>query len=950
MANKRLEEVTYSPFNPQPVLQQKILPLEMDDGSMLRRVAAGLARVADVFYERGAQEAQNAALKNVDADVLANAPRASEITGGELPDIPPDEQKGYRVTVAPEGVRKLISEAAQRNGVDPEAMLEIARIESNFNPDAKNRRSTAGGLFQFIDSTARQYGLKNRFDPGAASEAAARLASDNKRLLEARLGRQVTAGELYLAHQQGAGGALKLLSNPNALAVDIVGHDAVTLNGGRADMTAAQFASLWTSKVHDGGARMKAEDADGPISITPVRTPLSIKTNPGSWRPTGSNTVYGRTYDVKGTKTYLQMAKMAIIEDQAAVYEKYRDDPVQLKAAMEQLLEAHKRDGNYFPEIAAEYETTFRMGALEYAQRAQAEFEQRKRESDHLGFLSRIDDLETRKAQTLAGIDPKAPNASIVLDDLQRTIDSHYDSAVARGVMDMAKAYEAKRTSRGDMMVGFYMKQANGLNAEELEAYSEKLNADFSAGKLPGVRPEDWAQIQRGLMGAADHRRTEDGKVVADLTKRGDALYADVLGGRGADPAEVARMRADAALSTQGADILASTDAKIRLATALRSRPLTEVQSQLADILKRPDGTVNTDDLDFARDKIEEVQKKLLTDPLGAAESFGLVPPVPPITLDGMKDPAALRDALSARWGSAVAAARHFGTPVKFFRPGEADQLQAMAMQDPDAMVAFALNVNNAFGKDTPKALQEISEQGPVMAHAVGLSIATGDASLARDVAKISVMKTKKELDIKVPGDALTIRANETLGGALMAQPELQNAAIGTAKLLFEKMAAEQGFDPATIKEPGSVAAAAWEKALDRALGGQTMNGDQYGGLGTVNDRPIIVPPFMRKDQVESVFYGLTEKQLAKLPPRGTINGIDVTASQMKDGYLVSVGEGLYRVATNDPESDDPAYVVDKSGKPWVLDINALEKIQKAETKEDYEPYKPGFLSNPGQN
>lgn len=127
-----------------------------------------------------------------------------------------------------------------------------ARIESGMNPNARNRSSSAGGLFQFIDSTAQQYGLADRFDPYAASDAAARLAADNAERLRPVLGRDPTPGELYLAHQQGGGGAASLLANPDARAVDIVGSDAVRLNGGSDDMTAGQFASRWTAKL-DGG-------------------------------------------------------------------------------------------------------------------------------------------------------------------------------------------------------------------------------------------------------------------------------------------------------------------------------------------------------------------------------------------------------------------------------------------------------------------------------------------------------------------------------------------------------------------------------------------------------------------------------------------------------------------------------------------------------------------------
>lgn len=135
----------------------------------------------------------------------------------------------------------------------PGGYLErTAQIESAMNPNAKNPRSSAGGLFQFINSTAKAYGLADRYDPAQATDAASRLARDNQRHLRRTLGREPTAAELYLAHQQGAGGAAKLLSNPNGRAVDTVGGAAIRLNGGNSNMTNQQFANLWLNKFNKG--------------------------------------------------------------------------------------------------------------------------------------------------------------------------------------------------------------------------------------------------------------------------------------------------------------------------------------------------------------------------------------------------------------------------------------------------------------------------------------------------------------------------------------------------------------------------------------------------------------------------------------------------------------------------------------------------------------------------
>ena len=163
-------------------------------------------------------------------------------TGEGLSELPTDGPGGTVEKLGP-----LWSKLESDKGLPSGYMQRMAKIESNFDPNAYNP-SGAAGLFQFMPSTAKEYGLSDPYDPVASSHAAAALAGNNAKYLEKKLGRSPNSGELYLAHQQGMGGATKLLSNPNAMAVDVVGRQAVIQNGGNESMTAGQFASLWTSK------------------------------------------------------------------------------------------------------------------------------------------------------------------------------------------------------------------------------------------------------------------------------------------------------------------------------------------------------------------------------------------------------------------------------------------------------------------------------------------------------------------------------------------------------------------------------------------------------------------------------------------------------------------------------------------------------------------------------
>ena len=121
-------------------------------------------------------------------------------------------------------------------------LLGEARLESSLDPNAKAGTSSAAGLYQFTGSTWLQtlgrhgaaHGLgwagdaisggrvtdpaqraaimDLRYDPGAAALMAGELANDNRMALTGVLGREPDAGELYLAHFLGAGGATRFLT------------------------------------------------------------------------------------------------------------------------------------------------------------------------------------------------------------------------------------------------------------------------------------------------------------------------------------------------------------------------------------------------------------------------------------------------------------------------------------------------------------------------------------------------------------------------------------------------------------------------------------------------------------------------------------------------------------------------------------------------------------------
>lgn len=214
---------------------------------------------------------QQAIRKRMDIDSLFDeqdilslpAAEALNALNGKTPQI-------ARITDYSEPVQEAIMLASNGNPDDADFLIRLAKIESNGNPHAVNSSSGATGLFQFIPKTASEFGI-NPKDPYQSAEATIALRNRNKQVLSENLGRTPSNAELYLAHQQGATGASKLLLSPDAKASDVVNPKAIIQNGGTLDMTAGEFANMWMNK-YDG--RNYAELA---ARISPAKRDSLIK-------------------------------------------------------------------------------------------------------------------------------------------------------------------------------------------------------------------------------------------------------------------------------------------------------------------------------------------------------------------------------------------------------------------------------------------------------------------------------------------------------------------------------------------------------------------------------------------------------------------------------------------------------------------------------------------------
>ena len=193
-------------------------------------------------------------------------------------------------------VEAAIQSASTATGVDFGFMLGTARRESGYNPAAKAATSSAAGLYQFTEqtwlATLKKFGPRHgyaryadmiqmgadgryhtsgdaratimnlRMDPRAASLMAGEMTADHASYLRGRVGRDPTAGELYVAHFLGPQGSAKLIeavrSNPTANASALFpdaahANRSIFYREGRAATVGEVYANL-TANPQAGGA------------------------------------------------------------------------------------------------------------------------------------------------------------------------------------------------------------------------------------------------------------------------------------------------------------------------------------------------------------------------------------------------------------------------------------------------------------------------------------------------------------------------------------------------------------------------------------------------------------------------------------------------------------------------------------------------------------------------
>jgi len=103
-------------------------------------------------------------IEKIEADEVPHPEPAPPVAADPAPEAAPAAERRSRLKETT--YAHLITAAAEAHGVDPILVQALIQVESNYKPRARSHRG-AMGLMQLMPATAREYKVRNAYDPQA---------------------------------------------------------------------------------------------------------------------------------------------------------------------------------------------------------------------------------------------------------------------------------------------------------------------------------------------------------------------------------------------------------------------------------------------------------------------------------------------------------------------------------------------------------------------------------------------------------------------------------------------------------------------------------------------------------------------------------------------------------------------------------------------------------------
>ena len=797
--------------------------------------------------------------------------------------------------------------------------------------------------------------------------------------LQSRFGQQLTINSGYRDpdHNQAVGGARNSQHlHGNALDISTTGmsHEQVLDLIAKASAEGFGGIGVYDNSIHvdtgnrrawgpsfghdsvpawaAGAIEAHLANQEAQIEQLPLGGGNALQTLPLQLRHDG--TVYGDAFDAAAGRTFNWRMQEGLTRDLAQAFADHQDSPQAYEQAIGGIRSNYLADPSLSdPEIRESFDREFATAVGADRLQIASAHEQRLRQGEIAAAGDSLDANADQLERHAFNVGGNGDADAILAPEMERGL-NRINAALAQDLISPAKAEQLRdqlgdRVARARIEGTFAALESPGAQ----EAYAQQILEDWSAGEGPvsGLTYAQASALSQTLFSrarAATNQQTAGQRVAAGQMR---SLLDDDLASIGAtgqpvttqdgpiDPAEVEKL-----LGAQGlADWQngrADAQQAYEATNGMEIQNAGEIRQRL-DMLAPEPGTpgyeVQSAVFEAAQKRAAEILDERQADPLGQAARAGAIDLQP---LD-FSDAEHLDQSLQQRRTDAGAVADMYGQPARYFRPEEGAALADALMSNPDLLPLFAVSVSETFGNAAPEVLSELSQSGPAMAHAAGLVADTGDMSVVTDISRVLGAR-QDGADITLPSaNKFGTAAASILGGALNTAPATQQAVEQVAQLLFERQAQLFGFDVGEINAAGSPANVAFTKSLNRALGATMRNGEQFGGLASVNGSQTILPSNLSAARANDLIGGLAAEDLTGQMRMGMPGSdMQIDPNRLRQAKLVAVGDGQYLMALGDPNGPDPQYVPGAGRNGFfVLDLRILDRQRMRRSNFQFNPF-----------
>lgn len=237
-----------------------------------------------------------------------------------------------------EQIVEMIRRKAAEYDFDPDLAVRIAELESSLNPNARNRRSSATGLYQLTDARRREIGapakrvlsLDEQVDYGLKS------LSQAAKYLEDRLERKPEPFEIYAAHFSGPMGSVKVLKADPSTPIDrVLSARAVRANPDLRGRTTGQVVGTWQEKLGDFAPKPvpvpRKEFTPGPpLDVFEFEKPAGLQLYAQGPRPEAEPVAAESVASEPQTEPMALMAEGGMVDDEESPFNQQLTRMVQM--------------------------------------------------------------------------------------------------------------------------------------------------------------------------------------------------------------------------------------------------------------------------------------------------------------------------------------------------------------------------------------------------------------------------------------------------------------------------------------------------------------------------------------------------------------------------------------------------------------------------------------------